>query len=95
MDGSAVPTDIEPDLLVLYEEALARDNEGQKKPKEALAAWKAVATFGKGKNPFRTDAARRVKEWEKYAASRAALWETSGNFGACPQCKYLILLINN
>ncbi len=72
VEGSAVPTDIEPDLLVLYEDALARDKLGSKNGKEALDGWKAVAAFKKGKNPFRADAQKRVKEWERYLASQAA-----------------------
>ncbi|MCK6552095.1 hypothetical protein L6R52_40060 [Myxococcota bacterium] len=64
--GSVVLTELDADLLVLYERALAADAKGEAEPKAAVDAWRAV-TKVRRKNPFAADAKKRLDAWAAYA----------------------------
>lgn len=58
--GSAIQTDLDPDLLAAYEKALALDKQSKEKPKQAANAWAQLAGMPEP-NPYR-DLARRRSE---------------------------------
>lgn len=64
--GGALRFDIEPDILVAYDRAVAADRDGSSDPQAAVDAWNRLHAL-EGNNPFRNDARARALEWQKYA----------------------------
>jgi hypothetical protein len=70
--GSGVRLDVDPDVLVAYDEALKADTRGQHDPSAAADAWRRLARM-EGTNPYRQTAADRQKQWQDFATQTQAL----------------------
>ena len=75
--GDAINTDIDEDLVGLYDVAVKSDRAAREHPAETALAWQKLADAvpKSGNNPYQDDASRRAKQWRDYSLEQKKLAE--------------------
>lgn len=64
-----IETDVNPDILVLYDNALKADKSGKEQPEAAIEAWAKLVAYSTD-NPYLKQAQQRLSEWKHFVRMR-------------------------